>query len=361
METTMNIDLKILADVPDESVHYLWPHRIPFGEITILEGHPGVNKSSLTTDLAARLTCGLPMPCCDQPPLDAAGALFLIGEDSIGKTVKARLTAAEADLTRIGILEAVAIPDDLLTVEKAIHKIGAKLVVVDTLNDFLNCNVLGNQAVRKALRPLRDLAEKTNVAVVLLRHFVKHHHGHSLLRGGGSVGITSVARSQLKMFKHPDDPNLRVLIHDKSNLGPESPSLLFEIVPTERSIRLDCHGECRLTIADLEKAGSGHPKIDAAEKFLLDKLADGPKEVNWLIEAARGICSKRTLDEAKRSLDVETVREGKGKNHKVYWRLEDYTPPTEARKPKGVPKTEELDEEELDDDFDDLKEETLDD
>jgi hypothetical protein len=352
--TPVNVPgLKVLADVPSEPVEHFWDDRIALGELTIIEGHPGTNKSSLAADLAARLTQGVAMPCSHQTPTSKAGALFLIGEDSISKTVKARLGAAGADLARIGILEAVSIPDELLTVEKAIHDIGAKLVVVDTLNDFLNCNVLGNQAVRKALRPLRDLAEKSNVAVVLLRHFIKNSNGASLLRGGGSMGITAVARSQLKLYKHPDDPHMRVLIHDKSNLGPLSPSLLFEIMPWESSIRLDWHGEC-MTIADVEKAGKGHPKLDAAEKFLLDHLGSGPKEVNWLIDAARGLCSKRTLDEAKRSLGLETIREGRGTNHKVYWTLQDHVPPATATTPKADELPEETD------DYDDLEEESLD-
>ena len=218
----MNIEgFKLMSDVPEEPVKWLWPGYIPLGEFTILEGDPGTNKSSLTHDLAARLTGGKEM--FGTPPKRGrkrkSGALFLIAEDSLAKTVRGRLLAAGADLTKIGVLDSVVIPDDLLLVEKAISEIDARLVVVDTINDFLNCYVLGNQAVRKALRPLRDLAERMNVVVVMIRHFTKGGNGNSLLRGGGSVGITAIARSQLKLYKHPNDPHLRVLLQDKSTLG----------------------------------------------------------------------------------------------------------------------------------------------
>jgi hypothetical protein len=86
-------------------------------------------------------------------------------------------------------------------------------------------------------------------------------------------------------------------------------------------VRLDWHGECNLTIEDLEKKHKGSPTLEAAERFLLEKLADGQREVNSLIKEARGICSKRTLDEAKRSLEIKTIREGKGHDHKVSWSL----------------------------------------
>jgi DNA (cytosine-5)-methyltransferase 1 len=316
--------LRLLSEVSPRPVEWLWDGYVAMGEVTIGEGHPGTNKSTLLYDLAARLTRGRDMPCVPARtggPL-SGGVLILVGEDSISKTVRSRLAAAGADLGRVAVLDDVAIPDDLHALRKAIHEVGARLVVIDTLNDFLNCNVLGNQQVRRALRPLRQLAEETNVAIVLLRHLVKIASGHSLLRGGGSVGITAMARSQLKLYRHPDDPNLRVLLQDKSTLGPLSPSLMFEVVPVGNdACRLEWHGPCSLTVEDLERKGKGSPTLEAAEKFLLDKLADGPKEAERLVEQARGLCSKRTLDEAKRNLGIKTVREGNGKDHKAFWSL----------------------------------------
>ncbi|KKK50397.1 hypothetical protein LCGC14_3125450 [marine sediment metagenome] len=58
----------------------------------------------------------------------------------------------------VGVLDSMVIPDDLLTIEQALSDFNADLIVIDTLSDFVNCNVLGNQAVRKALLPLRELA-----------------------------------------------------------------------------------------------------------------------------------------------------------------------------------------------------------
>ena len=313
--------LRLLSGVTAEPVEWFWERYMALGEVTIAEGHPESAKSTFVSDIAARLTTGRPMPNTPKASPLTGGAIFLIGEDSIAKTVVARLKAAGANLSRVAVLENVAIPDDLLDIEKAILAVGAKLLVVDTLNDFLNCNVLGNQQVRRALRPLRELAEKHNVAVVLLRHFVKSASGHSLLRGGGSVALTAMARSQIKLFRHPDDPHLRVLIHDKCNLAPHSPSLIFEVVEQDDACRLDWRGETTLTVEDLEQKRKGSPTLEAAEQFLLNNLADGRKEVNWLVEQAKGLCSKRTLDDAKKSLKIKTIREGKGHNHKVYWSL----------------------------------------
>src|SRR5689334_9656481 len=41
---------------------WLWQPYIPFGKITLLVGDPGLGKSFLALDLAARLSRNLPMP-----------------------------------------------------------------------------------------------------------------------------------------------------------------------------------------------------------------------------------------------------------------------------------------------------------
>ena len=46
------------------------------------------------------------------------------------------------------------------------------------------------------------------------------------------IGIVAAARSALMVGKSPGDPDLRVLAHVKSNLGPLAPSLSFEPVST---------------------------------------------------------------------------------------------------------------------------------
>src|SRR5437870_11268147 len=51
-----------LAQVPRREVGFLWPGWIPADRITFLDGDPGLGKSTILLDLAARLTGGLPLP-----------------------------------------------------------------------------------------------------------------------------------------------------------------------------------------------------------------------------------------------------------------------------------------------------------
>lgn len=51
-----------LSDVVPEEVKWLWEGRIPYGKLTILDGDPGLGKSTLSLDLAARVSSGREMP-----------------------------------------------------------------------------------------------------------------------------------------------------------------------------------------------------------------------------------------------------------------------------------------------------------
>lgn len=91
------------SDIKRRPIEWLWQQRIPLGELTILDGDPGSNKSSLTIDLAARFSRGEEKP--DGSAGVCGGVLLLIGEESISKTVPLRLEAAGADMEQVAVLD----------------------------------------------------------------------------------------------------------------------------------------------------------------------------------------------------------------------------------------------------------------
>ena len=76
------------------------PGRIPFGKLTIVEGDPGLGKSTMLLEIAARLTCGEPAFPGD-PGTMPAHVIVLTAEDGLGDTVRPRLEAAGAVLSRV--------------------------------------------------------------------------------------------------------------------------------------------------------------------------------------------------------------------------------------------------------------------
>lgn len=314
--------LRSLSDVDPREVEWLWKNRIPLGELTILDGDPSVNKSSFTLDLAARVSAGREMP--DGSPGIKGCVLALLGEDSLEKTIVQRLTSAGADLDQIKTFEgSIMLPDGLKQVEAAIAQTQAKLLLIDPLMAFLACDANGDQNVRKALTPLKTIADKMNCAVVMVRHLTKRGGKHSLYRGSGSIGIVAATRSALLIGKSPDDPNFRVLCHIKSNLGPLSPSLLFEPVDLDGSVIVEWRGECDFTADDiLSVPTKNEGRLSAAMSFMASILEDGPVAQQKVKATAieQGI-ALRTLDRAKEVLGVISTRQGFGPGGYWLWKL----------------------------------------
>src|SRR5215208_5392152 len=225
-----------LADVPPERVEWLWPRRVPRGKITVLDGDPDNGKSVLTTDLAARLTSGKSLP--DGTPTEAAGVVIVSAEDGAADTIRPRFDAAGGEPTRARLLgdeEPFVIPDDIPRLERAVRQVRAALVVIDPIMAFLSGKVNSNrdQDVRRALTPLKRMAERTGAAVILVRHLNKMPGGNPLYRGGGSIGIIGAARSGMVVGSHPDSDELRVLAGQKNNLSLPPRSLAYRIESAE--------------------------------------------------------------------------------------------------------------------------------
>src|SRR5712691_6250135 len=92
----------LLSDIKSEQLHWLWEKRIPRGKLTILDGDPGLGKSLLTLDLAARITTGRPMP--DGTPGVQGSVVLIAPEDGAADTIKPRVEAAGGDPSHIRLL-----------------------------------------------------------------------------------------------------------------------------------------------------------------------------------------------------------------------------------------------------------------
>src|SRR3954453_17135490 len=90
-----------MADVASLPVRWLWDGRIARGKLTVLDGEPGIGKSTLALDLAAKVSRGAAMPLSRATPNGGANVVIFSGDDDLADTVRPRLEAAGADLTRI--------------------------------------------------------------------------------------------------------------------------------------------------------------------------------------------------------------------------------------------------------------------
>jgi hypothetical protein len=168
----------------------------------------------------------------------------------------------------------------------------AMLVVVDPLMAFLDGGVDAHrdQGVRRAMAPLKMMAEKTNAAIVVVRHLTKDPTKPPMYRGGGSIGIVGAARSSMLMARDPDDDTARIIATYASNLAASVPALRLRVIAPDGVQRVEWLGESRLTAEELLSSSISREErsaIDEAEEFVRAELAGSALEVPELEKRAK--------------------------------------------------------------------------
>ncbi len=312
----------LMSEVKTETVEWLWPGYIPLGKLTVIDGDPGQGKSTLTLDIASRLSTGDTMPGSTETR-EPAGVAILSAEDGLGDTIKPRLIATGADLSRILAFESTkdaetgkeqpyVLPDNLDLIKGGIKRVNAKLLIVDPLMAFLSGNVNSHrdQDIRRVLHLLANLAEDAGVALIVIRHLNKTSTNNSLYRGGGSIGIIGAARSGLLVANDPDDESKRVLASTKCNLAKKPDSLSFHLEDCNDVSKVVWNGSCSHTADTLLTSSEEQGALQDAENVLKDILANGPVPANDAKKQAReaGIAD-RTRDRAKASLKIKSKKD----------------------------------------------------
>ena len=232
--------LKPFSEIAPEPIAWLWKDRIALGKLTIYAGDPGLGKSQGTLDLAARLSLGKPFP--DGTPCMTGDSIILTSEDDPGDTIRPRLDALGADVSRINILKGERAPDGSIkpmtllkvnTFMDAVYQIREKghsfyLFIIDPLDSFLDGgDSNSNEEVRAVLDGICSLAEKEHFAIVGIKHLNKGN-GNAAYRVGGSIAFTAKARS-VWVFTEDKEAGRRLFLPQKNNLGPGGGGFQYSI------------------------------------------------------------------------------------------------------------------------------------
>lgn len=224
---------------------WLADKRIPAGAITLLGGREGIGKSTISYDLAARITLGT------QPGryLGTPRAVAVVAtEDAWEEVIVPRLVAAGADRTRVlrvdarteeGRLDAISVPADLTQLATLCAEHDIALVIIDPLMSVIHgsLDTHKDRDVRQALDPLARFARDNAVAVLGLIHVNKTSTTDPLNSIMASRAFTATARSVLYCIVDPESEREdRYLFgHPKSNLGPKQPTIRYHLI----EVRID--------------------------------------------------------------------------------------------------------------------------
>jgi len=316
----------VASSIQPSQIEWILPGYLPRGKVAILDGDPGVGKTTVIIDLAARLTTGRGLP--EASPTEPLNILMVSFEDDWADTLIPRFCAAGGDQDRLffygcgngeGSPELFTLPDGLQELEDSTEKQCISLVLIDPLAAALSSKVKSgiDHEIRRALAPVHQMASRTRAAVLFTRHLNKNsHESNPLYRGGGSIGIIGAVRTGLAITSDPVDPSDSILWVTKSNLAPssETPPLRFRIVsdPERKVSKIEWKGVAEdVDTSTLLSGPPGPPAIqkDRAIEFLQDFLAEGPRSQREVEGAAEenGI-ARATLRRAKKELDVRSTQ-----------------------------------------------------
>lgn len=311
-------DLKYFKDIKSRKVEWLWYPYIPYGKITIIQGDPGEGKTTVVLSLISILSRGETLPFSKEKI--SATSIYQNAEDDNSDTIKPRLEHHKANCRNVCFIEKadglLLMDDD--SIEEAIIKSNAKLLVLDPIQAFIGDNVDMNRAnaIRPRMTKLKQTAEKTGCAIVLIGHMNKNSNGKANYRGLGSIDISAAARSVLVVGKMSKDSKIKVLAQSKNNLAPIGDSLTFRIEKGEiKWLAKSCITADELLSGNYDKKVG---KLDSAKEFLLNRLYDGPVLAKELVEEAEAKeIGERTLKNAKAELPIRSIK----RNGYWFWEM----------------------------------------
>ena len=305
--------------VESKQVDWLWYPYIPYGKITIIQGDPGEGKTTFILSLIAEMSTGGMLPF-SKKRIEGV-AIYQNTEDDIADTIKPRLDIHKANCQKICFIdkqEGLTLDDD--SIEEAIRSSGARLLVLDPLQSFVGENVDMNRAnsIRPRMKKLKEMAERTGCAIVLIGHLNKNSGNKTNYRGLGSIDIPAAARSVLLVGKLDDQPNVRAVAQLKNNLAPIGKTLLFELIDG----KVSWIGESKMTADDLATGVNpySNTKEGNAMELLRELLSEGAMSAKEIYAIAREQdIGERTLNIAKKNLHVNTYKEG----NSWFWTFDD--------------------------------------
>lgn len=207
LPTSDDFTVVTLDDVQEEPADFLWEPYFRLRHINLVDAKGGSMKTTMVIAFACGGSIGvLPFGGKCEP----FTTILFNCEDTQGEAKVLFNKIGGGDPKRL-----VHITDHfqlnasgLAKVERLIQKTGAKLVVFDALSYYLAGlirNPLDGMEIAPHLNRLRDLARKTDTAIVNVRHFAKYSKDKDVTEmGAGAEQWRNSHRTQLVLRPHPE-------------------------------------------------------------------------------------------------------------------------------------------------------------
>lgn len=332
-----------MAEVEEENIDWIWYPYLARGEMTILEGDPGLGKSYLAQMIAVTICDGGKLISEKPRKIEPGRVAYFDVENSMGSVTKKRLTENGCKNLHnfFQDTQPFSIDDEeaLEKVNQALVKLKPQLVVFDTINIYVGgADTHKASETQQMLSRFVGIARRHNCSVLVLRHLTKSTKEKAIYRGQGSISFAGLARVVMSVGRVPeevsDDEDLRAVAITKINIGKPPKALTFAIralpdtlTTTDRS-KFEWGEHVDLTADDImsvvaSKSGNKSAKENEAIKFLEQILEGGPMTINKILRAGEGrAISKRMIYRAAESMGIlEALQKSSKKKRAGGWFL----------------------------------------
>lgn len=328
--------VKSLSQVEEEQMNWVWYPYLARREVSIIEGDPGLGKSYLAQIIGKHIVDGEKLPTVKAHPRVKGNVVYFDIENSSATVSKRRLVDNGCKNLHLYYQEeGIFMVDDEDAMERvyeALERVKPVLVVFDTINTYIGkVDTHKSSETQQAFSNFRDIANRFNCAVLVVRHLTKSSKEKALYRGQGSIAFTGLARVVFTVGVHPEDAEMRVMAVTKLNFTKRPPALTFTIESLPDTLRYQDRsiftwGEFVDLDTD-EILSAAIPKKDTQlskqiEEFLITILSDGPMRANDVMRAieAKGFNIKSVRRVAK-SIGIIISLRGKGESRTSTWSL----------------------------------------
>ena len=350
---TRKANLICFRDIEEKPIDWLWYPVLPMGMVCLFAGVPKVGKTFVIVAIAGAISRGAPLPLDESR--GSGSVILLSAEDDLAKTLKPRLRAAGANMSKVHFLRSMLLQDgsealpslrsDLEAIEIAARSLGdCKLIVIDPITAYLD-GLDDHKAseIRGLLYPLSTMAETLNATIILVTHLNKSSCQDVQQRVLGSVSYVAACRVNFLFAKDKDDPakRRRLMLEIGGNLTEEVPTLAYRIAYSGEGPQIEWEQETVSISAEdvlAEEPASEREDVEEAREcdlWLKEALTPGFQPRDELLREGKedGITGW-TLKRAKKRIGAKTRRIGFGKTGKSSWYLPDHD---HAPPPPSIP------------------------
>lgn len=334
--------------VTPKKIVWLWQNRIA-QKLNMIVGNPDVGKGLITYYITACVTTGRDW-FDGKNTLPSGEVLIMSGEEDWDDTIVPRLMSAGADLTKVRWLKMSAkqngasterelqLDRDAATLEAfLVEHPNIRLVVVDPISNYLgSAKMIDEQKVRAdVLTPLKEIANRRQVAVIGVMHLNKKVELDAIHRIGGAMAFVGVARMVWLCAPKPTEDGAEtdelVMVKVKGNIVQRNLKGLsyrtkakFLMIEGESEAvpYVEWTGEVNQTADELTGGNAkNHPhrpaeQLPACVAWLREYLKDGAVPLDDIESEGKALFgfSPKTIQRARDSAEFVTFPSGKRKS-----------------------------------------------